>query len=115
VPGLIRLEGDDMTKGEKKRCFACLQCGGLIKGWGMPCEHCETIERGKRAAQGGLSSFLAAVASIAMAVKLTDEKILDGEKVSAVVQAAKQLNDIVDKIEMRERFVAEYVAAENKR
>jgi hypothetical protein len=54
----------------------------------------EIIEHGKQAAESGLSQFLAVVASIAAAVKVSDEKLLDKKKVAAVIKAAEQLQSL---------------------
>jgi hypothetical protein len=55
----------------------------------------EAIEHGKQAAEGGLTRFLENVASIAIAVKLTDKPFLDKKLVAAVVKAASQLHDLL--------------------
>jgi hypothetical protein len=55
----------------------------------------EQIEHGKQAANAGLSRFLADVASIIAASKLTEERLLDKKRVAAVVKAAEQLQSLI--------------------
>lgn len=55
----------------------------------------EIVAHGKQAAETGISSFLAAVASIVAAAKATDEKIIDKKRVNQVVKAVEHLQALV--------------------
>jgi hypothetical protein len=54
----------------------------------------EAIEDGKRAAELGLIGFVTAVATIGSAMGVTDEIVLDPERVSRVNEAVRVLNDL---------------------